>query len=96
MQPDPSPISAIWMLFFLGFLGVMSVIAIYGGNRAKHRRAERARTGRVDLRDRVPRRRTRTVHVVVSADTRQFREAMDALGRSATKAQGEIARKVKP
>lgn len=50
MRTDP--LLTLWMLAFFGFLAVMSAVAILGGNRAKHRRAERARIGRIGLHDR--------------------------------------------
>ena len=46
-------IETVWMLAFFGWLGLMSLIAIVGGNRAKHRRAEKARTGRRSLREKL-------------------------------------------
>jgi hypothetical protein len=53
MTDNHFDIPTLWALVFMAWLGIMSLIAIVGGNRAKHRRAERARTGKLPLRDRL-------------------------------------------
>lgn len=53
MTDNQFDIPTLWALVFFGWLGLMSLIAIVGGNRAKHRRAERARTGKQAWRDRL-------------------------------------------
>jgi len=53
MTDNQFDIPTLWALAFFAWLGIMSLIAIVGGNRAKHRRAERARTGRRTFREKL-------------------------------------------